>query len=64
MSERKRHYRVFRGGSWYFDAAWIRTVDRDYDNPARRYDNVGFRIVKPVPSKPADEQPEKEKKYE
>jgi formylglycine-generating enzyme required for sulfatase activity len=41
--------RVYRGGSWYFDARSARVAYRDGNNPDIRYLNLGFRLVTSVP---------------
>jgi len=38
-------YRVFRGGSWYFNAQFCRSALRSYDSPGNWYYDVGFRLV-------------------
>ena len=38
-------YHLLRGGSWDFDAPRCRSALRDYDVPAHRVDNIGFRLV-------------------
>jgi formylglycine-generating enzyme required for sulfatase activity len=38
-------YRVFRGGSWYYDGGDCRSAIRGYRDPTDRYDYVGFRVV-------------------
>ena len=38
-------YRVFRGGSWNYDATNCRVASRGYDSPSNRYDNLGFRLA-------------------
>ncbi|MDR0557079.1 MAG: formylglycine-generating enzyme family protein, partial [Treponema sp.] len=40
-------YRVARGGSWRNDAEYVRVAFRDYYTPSSRYDNLGFRLVRP-----------------
>ncbi|HMO40057.1 MAG TPA: SUMF1/EgtB/PvdO family nonheme iron enzyme [Saprospiraceae bacterium] len=37
--------RVFRGGSWYYFAAYCRAAFRDRSGPDYRNDNIGFRLV-------------------
>ncbi|MHC6204671.1 formylglycine-generating enzyme family protein [Breznakiellaceae bacterium SP9] len=39
--------RVYRGGSWYFSAAYLRSADRGYGAPTGRGNDVGFRVVRP-----------------
>ena len=38
-------YRALRGGSWYFEAQWVRVSDRDGSQPSDRVQNYGFRCV-------------------
>ena len=38
-------YRVLRGGSWNSDEWDVRAANRNYDFPAYRDDDVGFRCV-------------------
>ncbi|MHC6202455.1 SUMF1/EgtB/PvdO family nonheme iron enzyme [Breznakiellaceae bacterium SP9] len=40
-------YRVGRGGSWYYDAASLRSAGRYYGTPTYRSDYLGFRVVRP-----------------
>ena len=40
-------YRVFRGGSWDFNAQICRSANRDFSTPDNRYDDIGFRLVSP-----------------
>lgn len=43
-----RHkYRVLRGGTWRYDAAFCRVAYRDGNTPASRSARVGFRLVSP-----------------
>lgn len=37
--------RVFRGGSWYYDANHSRISYRNYRNPESSYDDLGFRLA-------------------
>jgi formylglycine-generating enzyme len=37
--------RVLRGGSWYSDAQYCRSADRNNDAPSSRGNDVGFRLV-------------------
>lgn len=38
--------RVLRGGGWYFsDPSVFRSADRDWDTPADRGHNLGFRCA-------------------
>jgi len=41
----KGTYRVDRGGSWFDDAQYCRSTDRDSSTPDYRNGNVGFRLV-------------------
>jgi len=38
--------RVYRGGSWYNDATICRSANRNSYAPGRRYDAVGFRLLR------------------
>jgi len=38
-------YRVYRGGSWDYDAQYCRLTNRNNNYPTYRYDYVGFRVV-------------------
>ena len=38
--------RALRGGGWYGGAAYSRAASRGYDNPAGKFSNVGFRLVR------------------
>jgi len=38
--------RVFRGGSWYYDAYFARAAFRSYYAPASRSFIIGFRLVR------------------
>jgi formylglycine-generating enzyme required for sulfatase activity len=40
-------YRVLRGGSWGNDAGYVRSADRSNFTPSNRYNNLGFRLVRP-----------------
>jgi len=40
--------RVFRGGSWYYNATVVRVAYRDYYSPSFTYLNLGFRIARTV----------------
>jgi len=44
-------YRVLRGGSWYDNGRYIRSANRNSSSPLLRSHSVGFRIVRPMPSK-------------
>lgn len=39
-------YRAARGGAWNWDADYSRTVRRDGFTPTKRYDVMGFRVVR------------------
>ena len=41
--------RVVRGGSWDVSADWCRSACRDNWVPGNRNDNVGVRVVLPLP---------------
>ena len=41
-------YRVFRGGSWRNEAQRVRSASRYSNLPVITYNNVGFRVVRPV----------------
>lgn len=43
-------YRVVRGGSWSFDARYLRPALRYYYGPGDRYDGFGFRLVRTLNS--------------
>ena len=38
-------HRVLRGGSILSDSGFLRTTERGWDKPERRYWSFGFRIV-------------------
>jgi formylglycine-generating enzyme required for sulfatase activity len=38
--------RVFRGGSWLNEPGYVRSANHDFDVPAIRFNNVGFRLVR------------------
>ena len=40
-----RVHRVLRGGSYINDSSYLRTTDRDWCEPERRFRKIGFRIV-------------------
>ena len=40
-------YRVNRGGSWDFNASRTRSANRHYYYPFNRFNDVGFRLVRP-----------------
>jgi len=40
--------RVLRGGSWSYDATFLRGADRRWNWPSNRDSSVGFRVVWPV----------------
>jgi formylglycine-generating enzyme required for sulfatase activity len=37
--------RVYRGGSWDYDASYLRSADRGNSSPGNRHGNVGFRLA-------------------
>ena len=39
-------YRVYRGGSWSYDAGYLRSAYRDSNSPDDRYDDLGFRLLR------------------
>ena len=39
-------YRVFRGGSWFSNARYVRAAFRDHSEPSHRWGNLGFRIAR------------------
>ncbi|MCL2180397.1 MAG: SUMF1/EgtB/PvdO family nonheme iron enzyme, partial [Treponema sp.] len=42
-------YRVLRGGSWSFSAAYVRSAYRSVSTPTIQYYDSGFRVVRNVP---------------
>jgi formylglycine-generating enzyme required for sulfatase activity len=42
-------YRVYRGGSWNYTAAYARVANRAYYPPVYRYGYLGFRLVRTSP---------------
>ena len=40
-------YRVLRGGSWFYSAAIVRSVDRFSYDPFHQFHYIGFRVVRP-----------------
>jgi sulfatase-modifying factor enzyme 1 len=38
--------RVVRGGSWFYEAQYLRSAYRLFVDPGSRYDFVGFRLVR------------------
>jgi formylglycine-generating enzyme required for sulfatase activity len=42
--------RVYRGGSWSFDAWSVRAAYRDYDSPGYREYDLGFRLARSLPN--------------
>jgi len=42
-------FRVYRGGSWYFDATLTLVAFRAFDSPTSTGDYLGFRIARTVP---------------
>ena len=45
LGAKEGSYRVYRGGSWYNDAANCRTAIRNSSDPTNRSDNLGFRLA-------------------
>ena len=41
--------RVIRGGSWGVSRQYTKVAYRDYDDPERRVDSVGFRLLRATP---------------
>ena len=41
-------YRVFRGGSWGYDARGLRSANRDNSSPGNSSKYIGFRLVRPA----------------
>ncbi len=41
-------YRVLRGGSWFYDSNFCRSVFRDRYDPEGGFNNIGFRCVRDV----------------
>jgi sulfatase modifying factor 1 len=41
-------YKIFRGGSWYYDATSLRPANRNFHKPFNWLYNVGFRCVKNI----------------
>ena len=41
-------HRVYRGGSWYDSARFLRVSNRAHGQRADRYDNLGFRVVRSI----------------
>jgi formylglycine-generating enzyme required for sulfatase activity len=41
-------YRVARGGSWYYDAIYLRSANRDRSIPDYAFNIVGFRVCLPA----------------
>ncbi len=42
-------HRVIRGGSWQFDAQGCRSADRFFLRPLYKFEDLGFRLVRPAP---------------
>jgi len=42
-------FRVIRGGSWYFDARYLRAAYRDRGDPQYRYAYLGLRPARSSP---------------
>jgi formylglycine-generating enzyme required for sulfatase activity len=38
--------RVLRGGSWLYTPTYLRSANRGKYPPGKRYNNVGFRVVR------------------
>jgi formylglycine-generating enzyme required for sulfatase activity len=45
----KKKYKSLRGGSWVSDASYARSASRIGDDPADRYSNMGFRLLRTLP---------------
>ena len=45
MGPESGSYRVYRGGSWYYDARLCRVSYRSYNSPGIRSDNLGLRLA-------------------
>ena len=45
LNENENQYRVYRGGSWYYDPRSCRSAYRDHDAPDIRDYLIGFRVV-------------------
>ncbi len=43
-------HRVIRGGSWSFDAHGCRCSDRFFLRPTDKFEDLGFRLVRPTPA--------------
>lgn len=48
----EKEFRVFRGGSWDNDPAYLRSADRNRVSPDYRYVVVGFRLARTMPTLP------------
>jgi formylglycine-generating enzyme required for sulfatase activity/Zn finger protein HypA/HybF involved in hydrogenase expression len=48
--DNKADSKVFRGGSWDYNANFTRSTSRDGGIPSARYDNRGFRLLRTLPS--------------
>lgn len=48
--DKDKDRKVLRGGSWDGDAVRTRSAGRDRDNPGFRYGNLGFRLLRTLPS--------------
>ncbi len=42
--------RIVRGSSWFRDALCCRAACRNWLTPTCRYDDMGFRVVRQIPS--------------
>jgi formylglycine-generating enzyme required for sulfatase activity len=40
--------RVWHGGSWFYDAQYLRSAHRSGNTPSSRNNNLGFRLVRPL----------------
>lgn len=41
-------YRAYRGGGWNSGTAWVRSADRSWGPPAKRWHALGFRVVRSI----------------
>jgi len=48
--DEEKKYKVLRGGSWNYDANFTCSADRDWGNPGNRSVNIGFRLLRTLPS--------------
>jgi len=49
MCDKGSARRVTRGGSWYYNAAYVRVAHRYYNSPDNRDNRLGFRLTKRQP---------------